>query len=207
MKWVFGILCLFFAAFSFGVRVHPGNAALLIHRGNFENYYELEFFSGRKLAGRLISESADAVEITIGAGTVVLKKDEIKSRRWVDSEAVKSGKYDDIILRETHPDRALISVRYEDSFFYAAEKRLAGLFSRAAVKIRKESAARNPLNAPHPGRAAAPHGGVELAENPEMNAAVMPSTEGRDFSSENNQEQDYSALIKAGLEQLRKSAN
>ncbi len=206
MKWFFAILCLFLAAVSFGVRIHPESAAARFQRETFENYYEIEFFSGQKLAGRLVSESAESFEITIGSGTAVFKKNEIKSRRLLDAEAVKAGQYSDLILRKKNQSSPVITLRYEDSLFYTAEQRLDAVISNAAAKLGKENVLVNPRRSPAAKRSAETKIETGLPENLGSPSAGSPSSETHGFSSGNNQDQDYAALIKAGLEQLRNSA-
>ncbi len=206
MKWVFGILCLFFAAFGFGLRLHPERLIPFFNGESFEHYYEIEFFSGQKMAGKLVSESANALEMTLGAGAVFFQKKEIKSRRLLNSDAVRAGNYSDILLHKAGSDKALVSVRYEDSFFYTAEKRFESLFLRAAAKLRQESAAVNPVNSLRLEHAAEPGAEAALPLSLGSTSPSMPSSAVRGFASQDNQQQDYAALIKAGLDQLRNSA-
>jgi len=205
VKWLFAMSCLFFAAASFGVRLHPDKAASFLQRENFENYYEIEFFSGQRLAGKLVSESSETIEITLGAGTTRFKKNEIKGSHLLDSKAVAGGEYSDIIFRPARKASSWVSMSYEDSLFYAAEKRAGLLFSGIAEKLPQESKALPPLKGLSRDEASAPQVEPNFLARMGLPSAGIASTAVRGLAAENNQEQDYTALITAGLEKLRNS--
>jgi len=200
VKWIFGILCLCFAALGFGVRLHPEN---VFQGENLENYYEIEFFSGQKLIGQAVRESADVFEMSLGSGSAVFKKNEIKSRRGLTPDAVKEGGYSGDILRKTRQGSPLISVRYEDSFFYTAESRLEAMLSRVFGKENTAIRSAHSLNLEHAAElrpeTVLPGGGLGLT-------SAVPSSAMRGFSAAQDKEQDYTAVLKAGLEQLRRSS-
>ena len=81
------------------------------------------------------------------------------------------------------------------------------LFSKAAAKVHKEGQAWNPLGAlPHE-PSAEPSEAAAMMGSQGLPTAMIPSSTVRGVPSDKNEEQqDYTALIKAGLDQLRNSA-
>lgn len=199
MKWLFGCLSLLFVSFCFGIRVHPENVSQIFYRPSFDHYDQIEFFSGLKLAGKIISESADTLEIGLGTGTAVFNKGEIKSRHGMDPQAVKDGKYPDVMIQEPLANKPLVSLRYQDSVFYVAENKIDRMLSRAAEKM---SGPGKVLNAPQAEGLAPGETSSRERMLPEKKLA-MPRTGEPDSLTPPTQ--DYEALLRAGLEKLQSS--
>lgn len=201
MKWIFGIFFLTLTALGMGVRVHPENFTKIIKAPDYENFYEVEFLSGRRVAGEMISQSESTITLKVGGGAAVFERKELAQIRALDANEVRSGAYHSLQLAERRDTRQVVTYRYEDSFFYALEKRLSRAFSKAAKSLRENQAAWNPFNLKTLGssvQTAAPQE-ASLAAGPAAAAGLL-----QQLPSANGGE-DYAALLKAGLEQLQKS--
>ncbi len=197
MKWLFGIFFIAMASLAFGVRVHPENAGRFFEKENFENYVELEFASGRRVAGKQVRDSLTSVEMAMGNGTAVFQKQEIHRMTPLDPAAVQAGNYADLIL-ESGNARPLISVRYEDSVFYGIEKRLDRWMRRIAQTLRTHAPSWNLFN-PKTVNTSVQEGGA-LPDLPAAGAGLFAA-----LSREGSGGENYDALLKNSLEKFKNS--
>ncbi len=195
MKWLFGIFILILACAISGVRFHPGNLGKYFERDRGEDYVEVLFSSGNRMAGRKIHETAQTLELGAGGGTAVFSKKEIASVLPLDPAQVRAGRYADVILREPANARPVLTLRYADSLFAPFEKGIERLFSRALqIFSTNPSHEAGPAELPVPPSGGAPAGASGLTS--------LLQTAKSDESGE-----DYAALIHKGLEQIKKSGN
>jgi len=143
------LLAFFFviaACYLAGVRVHPANAAKLFEKSSKKNdgYVLLELARGKRIAGRLVNQTPEAVRIQIGGGTTTFQKSEINSMRVLSTAEVGSGLYDALIIREKVEPRPLVTMRYEDSVLARLEKKARQGANGLAALIREKTASFNP---------------------------------------------------------------
>ncbi len=188
MKWLFRIIMIILGCYLSGVRVHPDNLKKYFEYDNQQGYVEILLNSGNRVAGRKVAETADALTLRMGRGTTVFQKREIARANRLDPTAVRAGQYDDVIIRGHSGRKPLWTVRYEDSIFSVIEKKTKQVLSRTAEKF--GGPAGNALNLKQIVSDAMP-GAIPAGPVP-----AAPAAEG----------QDYSAMIKAGLEQLKKQS-
>lgn len=215
MKWLFGIFLLSAACYLSGTRVHPENLKKYFERENHRDYLEVIFKSGSRLAGRKIRESDRTLEIQTGNGSTVFLKNEIESIRPLDPEAVRTGRYADVIIHEHSGERPLVTLRYEDSVFALLGAGIERFVSRILRQFRSDGAAWNPFNLKQMiGDAVqgAMHAGAVQESGPAAFPALGAQESGAGLTSllgsaAGGAQEDYSSMIQGALEKLKKSGS
>ncbi|MCB9799125.1 MAG: hypothetical protein H6757_00020 [Candidatus Omnitrophica bacterium] len=125
-------------SYAAGIRLHPENVPLYFNPTGAHEYYELELNNGNKLAGKLVRESPEHIEITIGGGTVTFVKADILKIRKLSNEEMHSEPYLSLINRENSLHPPLWTRRYEDSILPMVSKTAGDIMSQLSEKMMDE---------------------------------------------------------------------
>ncbi len=118
LRWIVRIVFLFVVlsggAWAAGVRFHPGAVPGCLGLAPRKTYLFLELRNGQTIAGRLVRESPELIEIEMGGGVIGFSPAEVRSRKTVAQGSAEFRAASEAVVEA--PSR-VFSYREEDNLF------------------------------------------------------------------------------------------